>query len=181
MLEATFTITYRIQCLIFVRDCARSIHRSAFAPFSPRARHEIIGGVHFRHRLHRILPLSRTARLKNYRPPATPRTPPVQAETKDQPRPATPPSSGQVPRVTTTVQVRGEVQDNYFSNAVTVGALDGATLQETPLSATEVTRDLLNDQVSRLLSDVVKNDASDRRRLCARGLLWRLPDSRIRH
>jgi len=38
--------------------------------------------------------------------------------------------------------------------------LDGATLQQAPLSATVVTRDLLNDQVSRLLSDVVKNDAS---------------------
>jgi iron complex outermembrane receptor protein len=33
-------------------------------------------------------------------------------------------------------------------------------LQHAPLSATVVTRDLLNDQVSRLLSDVVKNDAS---------------------
>ena len=33
-------------------------------------------------------------------------------------------------------------------------------LKETPLSATVVTRDLLNDQVARLLSDVVKNDAS---------------------
>ncbi len=31
---------------------------------------------------------------------------------------------------------------------------------DTPLSATVMTRDLLNDQVSRLLSDVVKNDAS---------------------
>jgi outer membrane receptor for ferric coprogen and ferric-rhodotorulic acid len=31
---------------------------------------------------------------------------------------------------------------------------------ETPLSATVVTRDLLNDQGARLLSDVVKNDAS---------------------
>jgi iron complex outermembrane receptor protein len=52
------------------------------------------------------------------------------------------------------------VEDHYFSNALAVGSLNGATLQETPLSATEVTRDLLNDQVSRLLSDVVKNDAS---------------------
>jgi iron complex outermembrane receptor protein len=38
--------------------------------------------------------------------------------------------------------------------------LDGAALKETPLSATVVTRDLLNDQAARLLSDVVKNDAS---------------------
>jgi len=41
-----------------------------------------------------------------------------------------------------------------------VGTLDGATLAETPLSATVITRDLLNDQGARLLSDVVKNDAS---------------------
>ena len=66
----------------------------------------------------------------------------------------------QVPRVTTTVVVHGEVKDDYLPDAVTVGTLDGATLKETPLSATVVTRDLLNDQVSRLLSDVVKNDAS---------------------
>jgi iron complex outermembrane receptor protein len=44
--------------------------------------------------------------------------------------------------------------------SVTVGTLDGATLQQAPLSATVVTRDLLNDQISRVLSDVVKNDAS---------------------
>jgi iron complex outermembrane receptor protein len=52
------------------------------------------------------------------------------------------------------------VKDNYLPDTVAVGTLDGATLIETPLSATVVTRDLLNDQVSRLLSDVVKNDAS---------------------
>ena len=51
-------------------------------------------------------------------------------------------------------------KDDYLPEAVTVGTLDGATLEETPLSATVVTRDLLNDQVARLLSDVVKNDAS---------------------
>jgi iron complex outermembrane receptor protein len=66
----------------------------------------------------------------------------------------------QVPRVTTTVEVRGEDKDNYLPDTVGVGTLDGGTLKETPLSATVVTRDLLNDQVSRLLSDVVKNDAS---------------------
>ena len=62
--------------------------------------------------------------------------------------------------VTTTVVVHGEIEDNYLPESVTVGTLDGAPLRETPLSATVVTRDLLNDQVSRLLSDVVKNDAS---------------------
>jgi iron complex outermembrane receptor protein len=62
--------------------------------------------------------------------------------------------------VTTTVVVHGEVKDDYLPDAVSVGTLDGATLKETPLSATVVTRDLLNDQAARLLSDVVKNDAS---------------------
>ena len=66
----------------------------------------------------------------------------------------------QVQRVTTTVVVHGEVKDDYLPDTVTVGTLDGATLEETPLSTTVVTRDLLNDQGARLLSDVVKNDAS---------------------
>ena len=45
-------------------------------------------------------------------------------------------------------------------DAVTVGTLDGAPLAELPISATVVTRELLTDQAARLLSDVVKNDAS---------------------
>ena len=65
-----------------------------------------------------------------------------------------------IPPVTTTVVVHGDVKDNYLPETVTAGTLDGAPLSETPLSATVVTRDLLNDQVSRVLSDVVKNDAS---------------------
>jgi iron complex outermembrane receptor protein len=69
-------------------------------------------------------------------------------------------SAQQAPRVTTTVVVKGDVKDDYLPDTVTVGTLDGASLMETPLSATVVTRDLLNDQVSRLLSDVTKNDAS---------------------
>ena len=52
------------------------------------------------------------------------------------------------------------MEDNYLPESVTVGTLGGEPLKEAPLSATVVTRDLLNDQVSRLLSDVVKNDAS---------------------
>jgi iron complex outermembrane receptor protein len=62
--------------------------------------------------------------------------------------------------VTTTVVVHGETKDDYLPEAVSVGTLDGATLKESPLSATVVTRDLLNDQNARLLSDVVKDDAS---------------------
>jgi iron complex outermembrane receptor protein len=63
-------------------------------------------------------------------------------------------------RVTTTVIVHGEVEDNYMPESVTVGTLDGAELKNAPISASVVTRDLLNDQVSRLLSDVIQNDAS---------------------
>ena len=66
----------------------------------------------------------------------------------------------QVQKVTTTVVVRGDLRDDYLPDAVSVGTLDGATLKETPLSAMVVTRDLLSDQAARLLSDVVKNDAS---------------------
>jgi iron complex outermembrane receptor protein len=69
-------------------------------------------------------------------------------------------SAQQVPRVTTTVVVKGDVKDDYLPDSVTVGTLDGASLMDTPLSAAVMTRDLMNDQVSRLLSDVVKNDAS---------------------
>ena len=70
------------------------------------------------------------------------------------------PAAQTLPRVTTTVVVHDEVKDNYLPETVAVGSLDGATLQETPLSATVVTRELLSDQGARVLSDVVKNDAS---------------------
>jgi iron complex outermembrane receptor protein len=70
------------------------------------------------------------------------------------------PGAQQVQPVTTTVVVHSEVKDDYLPDAVSVGTLGGATLKETPISATIVTRDLLNDQSARLLSDVVKNDAS---------------------
>jgi len=76
-----------------------------------------------------------------------------------QPAPAGKPVSQQ-PTVTTTVIVHGDAKDNYLPDTVSVGTLDGAQLKETPASATIVTRGLLNDQAARLLSDVVKNDAS---------------------
>jgi iron complex outermembrane receptor protein len=65
-----------------------------------------------------------------------------------------------IPPVTTTVVVHGETPDTYLPEAVTVGNLDGVPLEQAPLSATVVTRELLNDQGARVLSDVVKNDAS---------------------
>lgn len=84
-------------------------------------------------------------------PPGTQNSSPAQNPAPAQQKPAS---------VTTTVVVHGETEDNYLPQSVTVGTLDGAPLRETPLSATVVTRDLLNDQVSRLLSDVIRNDAS---------------------
>ena len=74
------------------------------------------------------------------------------------PKPAT--AAQQIPRVITTVVVHGETPGEYLPEAVTVGTLDGVTLLQAPLSATVVTRELLMDQGARVLSDVVKNDAS---------------------
>ena len=63
-------------------------------------------------------------------------------------------------RVTTTVVVHGELKDDYRSDSASSASLDDTPLAETPLSVSEVTSALLNDQISRVLSDVVKNDAS---------------------
>jgi hypothetical protein len=60
-----------------------------------------------------------------------------------------------LPPVNTTVVVHGEVKDDYLPETVTIGTLDGETLQQAALSATVVTRDLLNDQMARVLTDVV--------------------------
>jgi iron complex outermembrane receptor protein len=76
------------------------------------------------------------------------------------PAPAQSQAAPQLPRVTTTVEVHAETKDNYLPEAVTAGTLDGAPLKETPVSASVVTRGLLSDQDARVLSDVVKNDAS---------------------
>jgi len=65
-----------------------------------------------------------------------------------------------LPRVTTTVEVHADTKDNYLPETVTAGTLDGTPLKETPVSASVVTRGLLSDQDARVLSDVVKNDAS---------------------
>lgn len=86
------------------------------------------------------------------------------AQNSTQPSPASPATGSataqSIAPVTTTVIVHGEVKDDYLSDAVTAGTLDGAPLSETPLSATVVTRELLTDQGARTLTDVVKNDAS---------------------
>jgi iron complex outermembrane receptor protein len=84
------------------------------------------------------------------------------AQTGTASSPQTPDSSQapKLPPVTTTVVVHDNVKDEYLSDSVTTGTLDGARLSETPLAVSVVTRELLNDQAARTLADVVKNDAS---------------------
>jgi iron complex outermembrane receptor protein len=80
-----------------------------------------------------------------------------------QPTPApqsTSPSQQKIPRVSTTVLVHADTSDNYLPDSLTAGTLGAEPLQNAPLSATVVTRQMLSDQQARLLSDVVKNDAS---------------------
>lgn len=91
---------------------------------------------------------------------------PVNSFTQDQSsstpasqHPAATPNA-QLPRVTTTVHVHAETSDNYMPDGLTAGTLDGVPLALVPLAASEVTRQMLNDQQARVLSDVVKNDAS---------------------
>jgi iron complex outermembrane receptor protein len=75
-------------------------------------------------------------------------------------KPATNPSQQKPGRVTTTVVVHGEAKDDYLADTGTAGSLDNTPIRDTPLSVTAVTSAVMSDQVSRLLSDVVKNDAS---------------------
>ena len=110
--------------------------------FSRRSRHALAKAF--------VLGTCLTMPLRAQTAPTAPQTN-AQNPTPEQQKPAP---------VTTTVIVHGEVEDNYLPESVTVGTLDGAQLKNAPLSASVVTRDLLNDQVSRLLSDVVQNDAS---------------------
>jgi iron complex outermembrane receptor protein len=90
-----------------------------------------------------------SARAQSLPPTPPPQTPDASRSTPQQMQP-----------VTTTVVVHDEVKHDYLPESVTVGTLDATPLKDAPISATVVTRDLLNDQVARLLSDVVKNDAS---------------------
>lgn len=65
-----------------------------------------------------------------------------------------------IPPVTTTIVVNAQSANGYVPEVLSLGNLDGQSLKETPVSALVVTRSLLDDQQSRLLSDIVKNDAS---------------------
>jgi iron complex outermembrane receptor protein len=140
-LQTYLSIRWNGKCHWLRRRCAAQGTRSATAS----------GAVHFAGLLLFCLALSAGAMAQS--------TPPVNASApsgNSNSAPATRP----IQRVTTTVVVHGETKDDYLPDAVTVGTLDGATLEETPVSAMVVTRDLLMDQGARLLSDVVKNDAS---------------------
>lgn len=61
---------------------------------------------------------------------------------------------------TTTVVVRGKADVSYLPRNFTLGTLGTEPLKNAPISAIVITRAVLNDQVARLLSDVVQNDAS---------------------
>ena len=98
--------------------------------------------------------ISRQATAQNQAPAPANTAATTQTQTSQQPSPP------KLPPVSTTVIVHGEVKDDYLSGAATPVSLDGATLMETPLSVTSVTRAVLNDQVARVLTDVIKNDAS---------------------
>jgi iron complex outermembrane recepter protein len=58
------------------------------------------------------------------------------------------------------VTVVGIISDGYRATTVDVGNLSDLPLLDTPVSISTATRQLLDDQQSRLLSDVIKNDAS---------------------
>jgi iron complex outermembrane receptor protein len=85
------------------------------------------------------------------------------AQAPSAPSRSNPPAAKQqevIQPVTTTVVVQGETQDNYLPTESSAGTLNSVPLATAPISATVVTRDLMNDQISRTLTDVVKNDAS---------------------
>jgi iron complex outermembrane receptor protein len=113
--------------------------------------------IHAARHMARILPLSLFAAIATAQTqPQNPASgPPANSQTD-----ATKPQQRKLTSVTTTVIVQGEVNDNYLPEQVTVGTLGNQPLRDAPFSATIVTRDLLADQEARLLSDVVRNDAS---------------------
>jgi iron complex outermembrane receptor protein len=83
-----------------------------------------------------------------------------QAPPAETPKPA--PTTQKIPRVITTVEVHAEVKNDYSTIGVDFGTLDGAFVlaKDIPLSLTVATKALLDDQMARVLSDAVKNDAS---------------------
>ncbi|TBV10275.1 TonB-dependent siderophore receptor [Stutzerimonas kirkiae] len=59
-----------------------------------------------------------------------------------------------------TVTVHGQRNDSYQAQSASVAGFGSAPLLDTPASVAVVTRQLLDDQQVRLLSEVLKNDAS---------------------
>ncbi len=70
------------------------------------------------------------------------------------------PAAQKIAPVTTTITVHDRVDAGYLPVEESVGNLGGLPLVAAPVAVTVVTRELLTDQFSRVLSDVVKNDAS---------------------
>ena len=64
----------------------------------------------------------------------------------------------QLPLVT--IKAEGEPKDSFKAKSAGVGTFGSANLLDTPSSISVITRSVLDDQQSRLLSDVVRNDAS---------------------
>jgi iron complex outermembrane receptor protein len=58
------------------------------------------------------------------------------------------------------VIVNGQTTDDYKPTSAAIGNLTNLPLQELPLSALVITRSVLDDQQSRLLTEVARNDAS---------------------
>ncbi|MFZ0662263.1 MAG: TonB-dependent siderophore receptor [Acidobacteriaceae bacterium] len=83
-----------------------------------------------------------------------------QSTSQQSKRPKSAASTPQLPRVVTSIEVHSGRAAGYLPDAISTGNLDGASIKETPLSVTVVTQDLMTDQFSRVLSDLVKNDAS---------------------
>ncbi|MBS1804383.1 MAG: TonB-dependent receptor [Acidobacteria bacterium] len=76
------------------------------------------------------------------------------------PQPSNPQPAQKPDRVTTTVVVHGEVKDDYLSDPRTAASLDDTPIKDLPISVTSITSAVIGDQISRTLSDVIKNDAS---------------------
>ncbi|MGD0347490.1 MAG: TonB-dependent siderophore receptor [Terracidiphilus sp.] len=92
--------------------------------------------------------------------PLTAQTVPQNSAPAQQPAQNPAPAQQKPAPVTTTVVVHGEVEDNYLPESVTTGSFSSVPIKDWPLAVSVITRDLLSDQVSRLLSDVIRNDAS---------------------
>ncbi|PUA20631.1 TonB-dependent siderophore receptor [Glaciimonas sp. PCH181] len=59
-----------------------------------------------------------------------------------------------------TVKAGGEANDSYKAKSAAVGTFGSAALLNTPASISVITRSQMDDQQSRLLSEVLRNDAS---------------------